>query len=109
MFAAAFAAASWVYRADTGSEAPASTTELTSSFDAGLPVGERIAALEGVPLIPGLARRLFALYDGSEERLLLDASLQPLHILFDELDSRVLPRGEPRYVNEHRIVRLKES
>lgn len=36
----------------------------------------RLAALEGVPMIPGLARRLFEIFAASEDRLLLDATLQ---------------------------------
>ncbi len=36
----------------------------------------RLGALEGVPLIPGLARRLFGLFDSTEDRLVLDATLQ---------------------------------
>ncbi len=36
----------------------------------------RLATLEGRPMIPGLARRLFGLLDAPEDRLLLDATLQ---------------------------------
>ena len=36
----------------------------------------RLATLEGLPMIPGLARRLFGLLDAPEDRLLLDATLQ---------------------------------
>lgn len=37
---------------------------------------ERLASLAGMPAIPGLAGRLFALYPEPEERVLLDACLQ---------------------------------
>lgn len=36
----------------------------------------RLATLEGVPMMPGLAHRLFGLLDAPEDRLLLDATLQ---------------------------------
>ncbi|MEE2674349.1 MAG: DUF2889 domain-containing protein [Myxococcota bacterium] len=36
----------------------------------------RLATLEGSPIIPGLARRLFEVFDAAEDRLLLDACLQ---------------------------------
>ena len=57
-FAAAFAAASWIYSADSGPEAAASTTEVTSAFDAGLPVEDRIAALERAVSDERFARQL---------------------------------------------------
>ncbi len=57
-FAAAFAAASWIYTADTGSEEVTSTMGVTSSFDAGLPVEERIAALERAVSDERFARQL---------------------------------------------------
>ena len=53
-----FAAASWIYTADTGPEAPVGTTEVTSSFDAGLPVEDRIAALERAVSDEQFARQL---------------------------------------------------
>ena len=36
----------------------------------------RLAPLEGAPIMPGLARRLFELLDAADDRLLLDACLQ---------------------------------
>lgn len=36
----------------------------------------RLAGLDGLPMIPGLARRLFGLFDAPEDRLLLDTTLQ---------------------------------
>jgi hypothetical protein len=39
-------------------------------------LGGRVAELAGVPMIPGLAKRLFATFDAPEDRMLLDASLQ---------------------------------
>ena len=53
-----FAAASWIYTADTGPELPAGTIEVTSAFDAGLPVEERIAALERAVSDERFARQL---------------------------------------------------
>jgi hypothetical protein len=57
-FAAAFAAASWMYTADTEPEAAATTTEFSSSFDTGLPVEDRIAALERAVSDERYARQL---------------------------------------------------
>ena len=37
---------------------------------------ERLAPLEGKPMVPGLAKRLFAIFDAAGDRLLLDAGLQ---------------------------------
>ena len=56
--AVGFAAASWIYTVDTGPEAPDSTTAVTSSFDAGLPVEDRIAALERAVSDERFARQL---------------------------------------------------
>ncbi|MCH8334662.1 MAG: PDZ domain-containing protein [Proteobacteria bacterium] len=53
-----FAAASWINSADTKPEAPANTTKMTSSFDAGLPVEDRIAALERAVSDERFARQL---------------------------------------------------
>jgi hypothetical protein len=36
----------------------------------------RLAGLEGLPVLPGLAARLFAIFAAPEDRMLLDASLQ---------------------------------
>jgi hypothetical protein len=36
----------------------------------------RLAGLEGVPVLPGLAKRLFEIFAAPEDRMLLDASLQ---------------------------------
>ena len=54
-FAAAFAAASWIYTADSGVEAPSRSAEVNTSFDAALPVEDRIAAFSH---LYGLDRRL---------------------------------------------------
>jgi len=77
-FAAAFAAASWIYRADDGPEAPADATEFTSSFDAGLPVEERIAALERAVSDERFARQLL-----QEELFYLTAELEHIAGSYD--------------------------
>ena len=56
--AAAFAAASWIYTADSGPEELSNTSDGTSSFDAGLPVADRIAALERAVSDEQFARQL---------------------------------------------------
>ncbi len=55
---AAFAAASWIYTADTRPEAVAGSAEAGSSFDAGLPAEDRIAALERAVSDERFARQL---------------------------------------------------
>jgi hypothetical protein len=77
-FAAAFAAASWVYRADDGPEAPAATTEFSSSFDAGLPVEERVTALERAVSDERFARQLL-----QEELFYLTAELEHIAGSYD--------------------------
>jgi C-terminal processing protease CtpA/Prc len=57
-FAAAFAAASFIYMADSAPEAPASVMEGASTFDAGLPVEQRVAALERAVSDERFARQL---------------------------------------------------
>ena len=57
-FAAAFAVASFVYMAETPPQVPASTTSAASTIDAGLPVEERIAALERAVSDEQFARQL---------------------------------------------------
>ena len=56
--AAAFAAASWIYTADTEPEVVSGTMEAPSSFDTRLPVEERIAALERAVSDERFARQL---------------------------------------------------
>jgi hypothetical protein len=68
-----FAAASWIYTADTQQAAPAGTFEPTSSFDAGLPVEERIAALERAVSDERFARQLL-----QEEVFYLTAELEQI-------------------------------
>jgi hypothetical protein len=116
-----FAAASWIYTADTEPEAPAGTTEVTSSFDAGLPVEERITALERAVSDERFARQLL-----QEEVFYLTEELEqitgiydpevPEEIIAEEAvadsgDSRRSRREERRYRNslEGRIERLIEA
>ncbi len=120
-FAAAFTAASWIYTAETEPEAPADTTEVTSSFDAGLPVEDRIAALERAVSDERFARQLL-----QEEVFYLTEELEQITGTYDpELpeeisaeeavaesgDSRRSRREERRYRNslEGRIERLIEA
>ena len=120
-FAAAFAAASWIYTADTEPEVATSMMEVTSSFDAGLPVEERIAALERAVSDERFARQLL-----QEEVFYLTAELEqiagtydpevPEEISAEEAvaesgDSRRSRREERRYRNslEGRIERLIEA
>jgi hypothetical protein len=120
-FAAAFAAASWIYTADTGPEAPASTMGVTSSFDAALPVEDRIAALERAVSDERFARQLL-----QEEVFYLTAELEQIAGTYDfELaeessaeevaaesgDSRSSRRDDYRRRNslEGRIERLIEA
>jgi len=72
-FATAFAVASWIYTADTESEETASVEEVTSAFDAGLPVEERIAALERAVSDERFARQLL-----QEEVFYLTAELEQI-------------------------------
>jgi hypothetical protein len=87
-------AGEWDVRAFARVEGPAMSLaqlELSERSRDGANVGsaswsdrsERLGALEGVPILPGLARRLFALLGDSEgDALLLDAMLQlaPAHV-----------------------------
>jgi hypothetical protein len=57
-FVAAFAAASWIYTVDTATDTAPAATEVSSSFDAGLPVEERVAALERAVSDERFARQL---------------------------------------------------
>jgi len=116
-----FVAASWIYTADTEPEVVASTNEGTSSFDAGLPVEERIAALERAVSDERFARQLL-----QEEVFYLTAELEQIAGTNDiELaeesgaeaaadaspDSRRSRSEERRYRNslEGRIERLIEA
>lgn len=56
--AAAFAAASWIYTVDKEPEEVSGSTETPSSFDTGLPVEDRIAALERAVSDERFARQL---------------------------------------------------
>lgn len=71
--AAAFAAASWLYTADHKPEIAASTTVHSSSFDTGLPVEDRIAALERAVGDERFARQLL-----QEEVFYLTSELEQL-------------------------------
>ena len=77
-FATAFAVASWIYTADTRPEVAASTEEVTSAFDAGLPVEERIAALERAVSDERFARQLL-----QEEVFYLTAELEQITGIYD--------------------------
>ena len=68
-----FAAASWINSADSGPELPAGTIEVTSAFDAGLPVEYRIAALERAVSDERFARQLL-----QEEVFYLTAELEQM-------------------------------
>lgn len=57
-FAATFAAASWFYRSDTGPEVATSTPQAASTFESGLPLEDRIAALERAVTDEQVARQL---------------------------------------------------
>lgn len=57
-FIAAFAAASWMYTADTEPQSAVATAEFPTSFDTGLPVEDRIAALERAVSDERFARQL---------------------------------------------------
>lgn len=57
-FAAAFAVASFIYTADRHPDAAPAATEVASSFDESLPLGERIAALEQAVSDEQVARQL---------------------------------------------------
>jgi C-terminal processing protease CtpA/Prc len=72
-FAAAFAAASFIYMADSAPEAPARVMEGASTFDAGLPVEERVAALERAVSDERFARQLL-----QEEIFYLTSELEQL-------------------------------
>ena len=77
-FAAAFAAASWIYTAGTEPEVATSTKEATSAFDAGLPVEARIAALERAVSDERFARQLL-----QEEVFYLTAELEQIAGTYD--------------------------
>jgi C-terminal processing protease CtpA/Prc len=92
-FAAAFAAASYIYMADTVPEAPAGTTEATSTFDAGLPVEERVAALERAV---------------SDERLARQYLQEEVFYLTSELE-RVSGNGNFRQADEVRAAQAEDE
>jgi len=73
-----FAVASWIYTADTGPEVVASTNEVTSAFDAGLPVEARIAALERAVSDERFARQLL-----QEEVFYLTGELEQIAGTYD--------------------------
>ena len=74
-FAAAFAAASWMYTADTEPKATVTTTEYQSSFDTALPVEDRLAALERAVSDERFARQLL-----QEEVFYLTSELEEFSI-----------------------------
>jgi len=73
-----FAAASWIYTADTEPELVTGMMEVTSSFDTGLPVEERIAALERAVSDERFARQLL-----QEEVFYLTAELEQIAGTYD--------------------------
>lgn len=116
-----FAAASWIYTAETEPEVATSTLEAASSFDAGLPVEKRIAALESAVSDERFARQLL-----QEEVFYLTTELEQITGIYDpevpqEIsaeeavaepgDSRRSRSEERRYRNslEGRIGRLIEA
>jgi C-terminal processing protease CtpA/Prc len=120
-FAAAFAAASWIYTADTEPEEVTGMMEAASSFDAGLPVEERIAALERAVSDERFARQLL-----QEEVFYLTAELEQItgtngvelpeqieaeQAVDESRDPQRSRREERRYRNslEGRIERLIEA
>ena len=72
-FAAAFAAASWMYGGNRANDVPPATTREASTFDPGLPLEGRIAALEQAVRDEQLARQLL-----EEEVLYLTSELEHL-------------------------------
>ncbi len=116
-----FAVASWIFTADSEPEAVSSAIEAASSFDTGLPVEERIAALERAVSDERFARQLL-----QEEVFYLTAELEQITRtndveLAEEIsaqeaaaesgESRRSRREERRYRNslEGRIERLIEA
>jgi hypothetical protein len=118
---AAFAVAGWIYQADTPPEPSAGPTKLASSFDPGLPVEERIAALERAVSDERFARQLLqeeVFYLTSElERLSLDSEFeQAAEIRSEQAEDGSSDSGESRretrrYRNslEGRMERLIEA
>ena len=121
IFVAAFATASWIYTADSGSEVPARSAEVNSSFDAALPVEDRIAALERAVSDEQFARQLLQeeiFYLTSElERISDDRDFEQAEETRaeqaeeDSVDSRESRREAYRRRNslEGRIERLIEA
>jgi len=116
-----FAAASWINSADTGPEAADSATEVTSSFDAGLPVEDRIAALERAVSDERFARQLLqeeVFYLTVELEQMAGASavdpadaISEVAVVDEPGDSRSFRREEYRRRNslEGRMERLIEA
>ena len=103
-FAAAFAAASFIYMADSTPEAPASAAEFTSSFDAGLPVEERIAALERAVSDERFARQLL-----QEEVFYLTAELEQIAGTYDsEVPEEISPEQAVAESPNSRMSRREE-
>jgi C-terminal processing protease CtpA/Prc len=116
-----FAVASWVYTADTQPQVASGTKKTTSAFDSGLPVEERIAALERAVSDERYARQLL-----QEEVFYLTAELEQIErsndvelreeITTDEavaeaVDARSARREAYRYRNslEGRMEQLIEA
>jgi C-terminal processing protease CtpA/Prc len=91
--AAAFAAASWIYTADTTAGEPAVETLSTSSFDAGLPVEDRIRALERAVSDERFARQLL-----QEEVFYLTSELE-----------RISDNSDFGQANEARVVQTEDD
>ena len=121
IFVAAFATASWIYTADSGSEVPVRSAEVNSSFDAALPMEDRIAALERAVSDEQFARQLLqeeVFYLTSElERISDDRDFERAEETRaeqaeeDSVDSRTSRREAYRRKNslEGRIQRLIDA
>lgn len=88
-FVAAFAAASWIYMADSEPETSANTREAGTSFDPGLPVEDRVAALERAVNDERFARQLL-----QEEVFYLTSELERLSIDSDFAQTEEIGSGQ---------------
>jgi hypothetical protein len=88
-FIAAFAAASWIYRADTTTEESPVSTQGVSAFDADLPVQDRVAALERAVSDERFARQLL-----QEEVFYLTSELDRLSADSDFVEGEEIGSGQ---------------
>lgn len=101
---AAFAAASWIYTADREPNTPVATTEHSSSFDTGLPVEDRIAALERAVSDERFARQLL-----QEEVFYLTSELEQFSNAESFLpDEAAASASSDDEVNESRLSRREQ-